>query len=151
MTIIWLAAMVLFCIIEAATLGLTAMWFALGSLAALISTLCGAPLWLQILWFIVVSGVTLAFTRPVLKKHFMPKGKRTNADRVLDMQGVVTERVDNLAGTGAVHVGGKIWTARTPEDAQKIEQGAVVEAIRIEGVKLIVREKAASAAGNTDN
>lgn len=146
MTFVWLGAMVVFCVIEAATLGITAMWFAIGSLAALISCLFGAPLWLQILWFIIVSGVTLAFTRPVLKKHFMPNGKRTNADRVLDMQGVVTERIDNLAGTGAVHIGGKTWTARTEEDSLVIEAGAVVEAQRIEGVKLIVREKAAAAA-----
>lgn len=68
MIIFWLVAFVLFLIIEAATASLASIWFALGALVALISTALGAPLWMQIAWFIVVSAVTLYFTRPLAKK-----------------------------------------------------------------------------------
>ena len=151
MTIIWLAAMVVFAIIEAATLGITSVWFALGALAALISSLCGAQLWLQIVWFIVISGVTLAFGRRLLKKYFVPRRSSTNAERVLEMQGVVTECIDNLAGTGAAKFDGKIWTARAEDYGVKIEAGTVVEALRIEGVKLIVQPAAIVAAVSDTN
>ena len=138
MTFVWLGAMVVFCVIEAATLGITAMWFAIGSLAALISCLFGAPLWLQILWFILVSGVTLAFTRPVLKKHFMPNGKRTNADRVLDMQGVVTERIVNEDQTGRVRIGDMDWKAHHACGTRTLEKGTVVRVADIDGNRLLV-------------
>ena len=54
---------------------------------------------------------------------------------------VVTEKIDNVLGTGAVSVGGKIWTARMTEPDGKAPQGAVLRVQRIEGVKLIVEEK----------
>ena len=42
MSVVWLVLMVLLFIIEAATAGLTVIWFALGALAALIAALFGA-------------------------------------------------------------------------------------------------------------
>ena len=44
MSIVWVAVMVIFLIVEAATAGLTCIWFAIGALAALIAALFGAPL-----------------------------------------------------------------------------------------------------------
>ena len=55
------------------------------------------------------------------------------------MTGVVTERIDNLNESGAVHVGGKVWSARS-ESGEIIEAGEKVRSIRIEGVKLIVEK-----------
>ena len=68
------------------------------------------------------------------------RSQPTNADRVIGRSCVVTERIDNLAETGAVSVDGKVWTARS-ENGQPIEQGAVVVAKQIQGVKLIVSGK----------
>jgi len=50
---------------------------------------------------------------------------------------VVTQRIDNIAETGAVSVGGKTWTART-KDGAIVEKGSLVRAEDIQGVKLIV-------------
>ncbi len=134
---IWLAAMVVFMIIEAATMGLTAIWFALGALAALISAAVHAPIWLQAVWFIVVSCAVLALTRPFARKFINARSERTNADRVLGQTGIVTERIDNRQPSGIVKTGGKIWTARS-DSGEPIEEGTEVRALRIEGVKLIV-------------
>ena len=111
MSIVWLVLMVLLFIIEAATAGLTVIWFALGALAALIAALFGAQIWLQVLWFLVVSIATLWFTRPLALKYLNGRSVATNADRVVGMEGVVCEDIDNLAGTGAVKLDGKEWTA----------------------------------------
>ena len=50
--LIWLALAIVFGIVEAATLGLTSIWFAVGALAAMVCALCYAPLWLQIAVFV---------------------------------------------------------------------------------------------------
>ena len=139
MNIFWSAAMVVFIVAEAATVGLVSIWFAAGALAALIASLLGGPLWLQIVLFIAVSVAALLLTRPLARKYVNTKVQATNADRILGHTAVVTERIDNVAATGAVQADGKEWTARTQDDAQTVEQGARVVVERIEGVRLIVR------------
>ncbi len=137
MTIIWLALLIIFAVVEALTLGLASIWFCVGSLAALITAACHGPLWLQIVLFLVVSGVCMLLVRPLARKYFTPKLTRTNADRVIGTEGVVTETVDNLAATGQVKVGGNTWTARSETDTV-LEKGSRVRVLRIEGVKLFV-------------
>lgn len=134
----WAAAIIVFLIIEGVTVALQSTWFALGALAALLSALFGAPVWLQVIWFVVVSAAALYFTRPLVKKYINAKRQPTNADRMIGMAAIVTERIDNVAATGAVQVGGKRWTARSAA-GEVIEEGTIVEATVIEGVKLIVK------------
>ncbi|MBO5556767.1 MAG: NfeD family protein [Oscillospiraceae bacterium] len=141
MTVVWLVAMVVLLIVEGLVPGLISIWFALGALAALIAALMGAPLWLQVVWFLVISIVALILTRPLVRKYVNGKVMPTNADRILGHDCVVTEAIDNLKGTGAVSVDGKVWTARMDEADGKAEKGAVLHVLRIEGVKLIVKPK----------
>ena len=141
MAVVWLVAMIVLLIAEGLAPGLVCIWFALGALAALISALLKAPLWLQLLWFVVVSVATLLITRPLAKKYVNAHTVRTNADMAIGQDCVVTEAIDNMAGTGAVNVGGKIWTARMADADGRAEKGAVLRVLRIEGVKLIVEEK----------
>lgn len=116
MTTFWLIVMVLFLAVEAVTVGLVCIWFAAGSLIALLAAMCGAQLWLQIVVFIIVSAATLYFTRPLVKRYVNSKVEPTNADMVIGKECRVTETVDNIAGTGAVYVDGKTWTARSEND-----------------------------------
>lgn len=136
-TTLWLVVMVLFLMVEAATVGLVCIWFAVGALAALIAALLGAEIWLQIVLFLVVSAVALYFTRPLAKKYVNAKVEPTNADMVIGKECRVTEAIDNIAGTGAVYVDGKTWTARSESD-EVIPEGTLVTAKSIKGVKLIV-------------
>lgn len=137
MTTFWLIVMVLFLAVEAVTVGLVCIWFAAGSLIALLAAMCGAQLWLQIVAFLVVSAATLYFTRPLVKRYVNSKVEPTNADMVIGKECRVTETVDNIAGTGAVYVDGKTWTARSEND-EIIPEGTLVTAKSIDGVKLIV-------------
>lgn len=140
MSIVWVVIMVVFLVVEAATAGLTCIWFAIGALAALIAALFGAPIWLQLVWFFVVSVVTLYFTRPLVIKYVNSRSQPTNADMVIGKEALVTEAIDNVESAGAVAVGGKVWTARS-ENGEPIEVGSIVTVLRIEGVKLIVSAK----------
>lgn len=141
LSIFWLAAVIVLGIVEALTVGLVTVWFALGALAALISSLFGGPLWLQILLFFVVTAVTLITTRPLVKKYFGKNShKPTNADMVIGKEAQVTESIDNVKGLGAVRCQGKEWSARS-ENGEAIPKGEIVIPVKIEGVKLIVKAK----------
>ena len=140
--VFWVVALVVFLIVEALTAGLVSIWFVFGSLVALICAALGAAIWLQIVWFVVVSVATLVLTRPLVKRYVDSRSVATNADRNIGRTAVVTERIDNLAATGAVQLSGVIWTARSTDDALTIESGEHVIIRAIEGVKLIVERTA---------
>lgn len=140
MAVVWLVAMVALLIVEALVPGLVSIWFAIGAFAALIAALLGAPLWLQVVWFLAVSVATLALTRPLARRYVNSRVQPTNADALIGRDCVVTETIDNLAGTGAVKIDGKVWTARAESEEEKYAVGDVVKAKKIEGVKLIVKK-----------
>ena len=132
---LWLALFVVFLIVEAGTVALVSIWFALGALAALVSCVLGAEMWLQITVFLVVSLVLLA----VLWKKVRGKAPRTrtNVDSVIGTEGYVTEAIDNLSYTGRVKLGGITWAARSTSGTG-IPVGTLVKVERIEGVKVFV-------------
>jgi len=151
--IFWAVLLVVFVVVEFATSGLTSIWFALGAAGALLSAAVAPDaslLWLRVVIFAVISGVAVGFTRPLAKKYTMVKESPTNADRVLEMIGIVREPIHNIDGKGAVYVGGKLWTARS-EDGEPIQKGVQVDILRIEGAKLIVRPHAAQAVSGSDS
>lgn len=135
--IIWLGIMVVFLFMEANTVSLVSIWFAAGSLAALIASLFGAPGWLQITLFLVTSAAALACLRPLVRKYIKPKIVPTNTDALLNSQGYVTEDIDNLAARGQVKLGAMEWTARST-NGDPIPQGTLVKVDKIEGVKAFV-------------
>ena len=137
--IVWLALLIIFAVAEAATVGLTSVWFAIGSLGALVCALAGGNIWLQLGVFIVLSLVCLVALRPLAKKYLNTRVEPTNADRVIGQEARVTQDIDNIQGTGAVTIGGVTLTARSEHDTL-IPAGAMVRVLRIEGVKVIVEE-----------
>ena len=141
MTVFWLIAMVVLLVVEGIIPGLVSIWFAAGALVALLAALLGAPLWLQIALFLVASLVLLLLTRPLATKYVNSRTTPTNADRIIGRDCVVTERIDNLRGTGAVSVDGKVWTARLDTVDGCVPVGTIVKAARIEGVRLIVSKQ----------
>ena len=137
MSLFWLVAMVLFGVLEAVTVGLTSIWFALGALGALAAAAASAPVIVQIVVFLGVSFLALLLVRPLAQRFVNDRKVATNADRVIGREAVVTQAIDNLKGEGQVNVSGAVWTARSQEEAP-IPAGARVRVLRIEGVKVIV-------------
>ena len=137
MKILWLALFVLFLVTEASTVTVVSVWFALGSLAALLLSALGAQIWLQIVVFFVVSGLFLFLLRPVVRKYFTPRIQKTNADAVVDSIGVVTEDIDNVKACGRIKLGAMEWAARSTT-GEPISAGVQAKVDRIEGVKVYV-------------
>ena len=138
---IWLGVFILSIVIELATMGLFTIWFAGGSLIALIVALLGAPMWLQITLFILISVVLLLFTRPIAMKYYNKGRTKTNVDSLIGEVAVVTETIDNLEGKGAIRIKGLEWSAKSEQDGVKIFADTKVIIQKIEGVSAIVIAK----------
>ena len=136
-TIIWLVLMIAFLIAEAATVVMISLWFAGGALVALVASLLGAPLWLQVTLFFLVSAALLGSLRGMVRKHFTPMLERTNVDAIIGSSGYVTAEIDNIKATGTVKLGAMEWSARATAGAP-IAVGTLVKVDKIEGVKVFV-------------
>ena len=135
--IVWLVLIPVFLMIEASTVMLVSIWFALGSLAALLLSLLGASVGLQAAVFLIVSAISLTALRPLVRKYINPKLTKTNADAVVGTTGLVTVAIDNVSAVGQVKLGAMYWSARSVS-GEPIPQGALVRVAKIEGVKAFV-------------
>ncbi len=136
---IWLGIFVMTIIIEAATQDLVSIWFSLGSLAALCVSF-GVPFWAEIIVFVVVSSITLIFTRPLVKKLMDRQIRKTNTDDFIGKRVKVVSDIDKFDG-GEIKINGIIYTAILPDDENKtILKDKIVEIITLKGNKVVVRE-----------
>lgn len=138
--IIWLGLLVIFLVVEIATVGLTSIWLAGGALAALILDIAGLNIWWQIGVFIVISFILLIFTRPFAVKYINSHHEKTNYEGIIGKVVRITEKVDNLRNTGTAVVNGLEWTTRTELDGEILNPGDLAKVVNISGVKLIVKK-----------
>ena len=136
MMILWIIVIVILTIIEAITFNLTTIWFVGGGIAALGISFLTDNFVIQFGVFVIVGVLLLATTRKAAVRFLMKNRVPTNADRVINMQGIVTEEIIPTR-TGEIKVDGKRWTAFAEE---RIEEGKIVCVVAIEGVKLKVKE-----------
>ena len=139
--IFWLALILVFVIIEVATVDFTFAMIAVGSLAGLVAGLLSAPWWAQVIVAGIVALVMIFFVRPALKRALSKGGDATpsNIAALLGLGGTVT--TDFVAGQGHVKLSnGETWTAKlsglAAQDA--IEAGDRVVVTAIEGATAVV-------------
>ena len=137
-SVVWLILLVVFIAAEAATVQLVSVWFAVGALAAMVVSLLGGELWLQVAVFFILSIALLALLWPVAKKRLKPKVVATNADALVGRLCTVTEEIDPIEG-GRVRLGDVTWSARS-ENGDRISAGARVRVLNIQGAKVFVEE-----------
>lgn len=140
MPFIWLIVAVILGIMEAVTVSLISVWFAIGALAAIIPAYFGVPFWGQILVFLAVSAIAFAFTKRFFKDVVKVKKQPTNSDGLIGTDGIVTAEINNLEGAGKVYISGLTWSARS-KNGKTIPEGAVVTVDKIEGATLVVEVK----------
>ena len=139
MIIEWFIAFIVLVIIELITINLVTIWFAIGALAAMIATIFTDSLVWQLIIFVIVSFLSLLFTKPILKKFKRFEVEPTNLDRVIGKSGEVTKSIDIEKNKyGEVKVLGNTWTATSK---QVLEVGTKIKVLAIDGVKLIVEKK----------
>jgi membrane protein implicated in regulation of membrane protease activity len=138
--LIWAIAAVLLSVGEVLTPG---MFFlgpvALAAVAAAVVAVVGAGAVAQLIVFIAGSVASVAFLRPIARRHLhMPAALRTGTAALEGTRGVVTQRVD--VNGGRVRIGGEEWSARAYMEDQVLEPGTRVEIVKIEGATALVYE-----------
>ena len=138
MKILWMAAIILFAVLELTTIQLISIWFAIGALAALVFSYFGFSNIVQLFVFLIVSAICVFLARPVIRKTIKTEEK-TNFDAIIGKKAVVTKQVNNLKAQGEAEINGNLWSVRSIND-EIIEKDEIVTIEKIEGVKLIVKK-----------
>lgn len=139
----WFGLAILLLVVELLTTDLVSIWFSAASLlvGALVAIFPELPIAWQFVIFVFSSAGLLLATRPLVSRFLnFSRAKDTNLDRLIGKVAVVTERIDNLNATGAVRIGGLVWTARSL-DGDVIEIDSYVTFEKIEGNKALVKKK----------
>ena len=136
MWVLWLAVVVLLTVIEAMTINLVSVWFIASALISLFMSFAVDSFYLQFAVFVGLGIVLMLLTRPILVKKLGKQDVKTNLDRVIGMEGIVTSEITRFK-IGEVKVDGKKWSAISEE---KIKEGEHVIIEAIDGVKLVVRK-----------
>ncbi len=137
MAIGWFIAFIILLLIELGTVNLVSIWFAIGAIAAMITTFITDSIVIQVIIFIVVSIITLLITKPLVKKFKGFEVQPTNSDRVIGKVGEVTKKIEKNK-YGEVKIFGNVWTAASDD---VIDEGEKVKVLSIDGVKLIVKKE----------
>jgi len=150
MVIIWIILAVVFAVIEGIVSGLVTIWFTIGAGVAAGLAGAGAPIPVQVIVFFAVSLILLIFTRPILSKKLKVGKEKNYTEQLEGKPGLVVEAIEPFK-SGQVKVGGILWTAVGETEHFAAPADSMIEIVRVEGVKLIVKESASvQKGGDTD-
>lgn len=135
---IWLAAVVIFLIIEILSPSMMFVGFAVGALVSgVFAWFMPEAYYWQIGIFIIVSLVLLPFTRRFAKKITGEPPSQSNIDALIGQVALVTGEIDPDLG-GKVVIQGETWRAVAEENIGTNEK-VVIE--KVVGTKLHVKKK----------
>lgn len=141
MFIIWLVVFVVAIIVEATTAELVSIFFAAGSVVALIiSFIPGVEWWVQLIVFVVISAASLLGLRPLMNKFLKKEKRNTNIDEMIGKKGLMIKGCDEL-NYGEIKVNGVIWTAVSVDEKEEIKADEKVVIVAINGNKLVVKKE----------
>jgi membrane protein implicated in regulation of membrane protease activity len=136
--VVWIVVAVALAIGELLTPGLFFLGpLALAAGAAALAAGLGAGAIGSTIVFIVAGLASLAFLRPIARRHVrLPALSRTGVDALVGRKALVTRTVD--AHGGRVRIGGEEWSARVYLDGDVFEEGSTVDVVKIEGATALV-------------
>ena len=131
---LWLTITIILAILEMSTTNLVSIWYIISAIAAMIVSLFTDNIMIQVSIFVLGGTLLLILTKDAIKK-IVPQKIKTNLDRIIDMEGIVTEKITKKT-PGEVKVDGKRWTAVADET---IPVDATVKILEINSTKLKVK------------
>jgi membrane protein implicated in regulation of membrane protease activity len=135
---LWLGFALLLFAAEILTTGFFLFPFGIGAAAAALADFIGFSTLTQWAVFLLASAVCLLFSRRLARAFDRTPSSRAGADRLIGMEGVVTQTIDPAHNQGSVRVDNEDWRA---EAAQRglIEKGTRVTVLSIKGARIVVR------------
>jgi len=136
--VLWLIAAGLFAAGEIVSLDLVLLMFAGGALGGLAVALVGGATALQLIAFIVVSGLLLAVVRPIARRHLVERTplQLDGVDNVIGRTAKVTREID-ISG-GRIRMGADEWSARTQHSGETFAVGSRVRILEVDGATAVV-------------
>lgn len=137
---VWLAVIAVAIIIEILTLDLVSVWFAFGAVMPFIlAAVGGIAIEIQIAVFVVVSALLIIFMRNWAKKLlFKNMNEKTNINSIIGKKIRLLEDTD-FEHLGSLKINDVTWTAIS-HDGKLIKAGQIVEVVKVDGNKLLVKE-----------
>jgi membrane protein implicated in regulation of membrane protease activity len=134
----WVGAAVALGLVEIMILDVVVLMLIGGALAAALATALGAPFWVQVVVFCVVSVILVLTLRPWALRQFNKRTPltETNASAQVGRRAVVVAEVSEAGGR--IKLGGEVWTARLADGAGTLPVGVEVQVVRIEGATALV-------------
>lgn len=140
MWIVWLGVFALAIIVEFSTTELVSIFFAFGALIALIiSFIPNVEWWVQLIIFVVISGISLIGLRPLMHKVLNKEKRNTNVDELIGK--VVTVIDVNGDNYPEAKVNGLIWRLSSIKEEEVLNVGDKATILKIEGNRLVVRKE----------
>ena len=139
--VIWSVLAVVLIVAEILVSGFVLLFFGIGAIPAAVAAyfVPHSPS-VQIIVFIITSGVALAFGRKIAMRLTAGAPSNVGADRMLGKAGFVLKEIDPSKASGLVRVDREEWRA-VSETGEIIPADVWVEVIRIDGTHLVVIRK----------
>lgn len=136
----WVVLGVVLAVAEIFTTTLFLIMFAAGAFAAAAAAALGAPTALQALIFTLVSALSVAVVRPVIRRHArsaLESGEQAfGVEAIEGATALVLEPVD--AERGLVKIDGELWSARSYDVTRSYAAGERVQVIKVRGATALV-------------
>jgi membrane protein implicated in regulation of membrane protease activity len=136
--LLWLIAAGLFAAGEVVSLDLVLLMFAGGALGGTAVALVGGTTVLQMVAFIVISGVLLALVRPIARRHLTERTplQLDGVDNLIGRTAKVTREIDS--SSGRIRMGADEWSARTQHSGESFAVGETVRILQVDGATAVV-------------
>jgi membrane protein implicated in regulation of membrane protease activity len=136
--LLWLIAAGLFAAGEIVSLDLVLLMFAGGALGGMAVALVGGATVLQLIAFIVVSGMLLALVRPLAQRQLTDSTplQLDGVNTLIGRTAKVTRDVDSDGGR--IRMGADEWTARTQHSGERFAVGETVRILQVDGATAVV-------------
>ncbi|CCG03978.1 NfeD family protein [Blastococcus saxobsidens] len=136
--LLWLIGAGLLAVGEVMTLDLMLLMLAGGALGGMTVALLGGAAILQIVTFIVVSGVLLALVRPIATKHLTNRTplQLDGVDTLIGKTAKVSTDVDSSGGR--IRLGADEWSARSQHGGEFFAVGETVRILQVDGATAVV-------------
>lgn len=135
---IWMGLSAAFLIGEIFTAGFFLIFLSIGAAAAGILALLDVGYAGQFIVFIVVSGILFVFGRRFADRVTEKQPPGIGADRFVDQDGIVLEKIDNTTNAGSVRVGQDEWRAISAT-GDILPEGTRIRVTQIDGTRAVVK------------
>lgn len=137
---VWLGVIVATAIVEFATMEIVSIWFTIGAIIPFILAATNCVRWeIQLVVFVVISAVLIVSLRRITKKFLLRNSNdKTNLDTLIGKELRMLKKTD-FETIGSVKVNDIVWGA-VGQNQETIEKDEIVQVVKIDGNKLIVKK-----------